>query len=173
MFSPSQVSPSEIPYPISPPPASMRVLPHPPTHSCLPTLAFPHTGSSTTLRPRAAPPTEFQQGHPLAHMRPAPWVTPRVLFGWWLSIREHLGGGVDQLTVAPSTGLQTPSTPSVPFPTPPSETPALSPMVGCEHPPLYLSGSGRASQETAVSGSCQQALLGISNSIWVWWLHMG
>ena len=34
------------------------------------------------------------------------------------------------------------------------EDPVLSPMVGCEHPPLYLSGSGRASQETAVSGSC-------------------
>ena len=29
--------------------------------------------------------------------------------------------------------------------------PMLSPMVGCEHLPLYLSGSGRASQETAVS----------------------
>jgi hypothetical protein len=26
-------------------------------------------------------------------------------------------------------------------------------MVGCEHPPLSLSGSGRASQETAISGS--------------------
>ena len=28
--------------------------------------------------------------------------------------------------------------------------PEFSPMVGCEHPPLYLSGSGRDSQETAV-----------------------
>jgi hypothetical protein len=37
-------------------------------------------------------------------------------------------------------------------------------MVGCEHLPLYLSGSGKASQETAISGSCQQALLGICNS---------
>jgi hypothetical protein len=27
-------------------------------------------------------------------------------------------------------------------------------MVGCEHPPLYLSGTGRASQETAISGFC-------------------
>jgi hypothetical protein len=33
----------------------------------------------------------------------------------------------------------------------------LSPMVGSEHPPLYLSGSGRASQEIAISGFCQQA----------------
>jgi hypothetical protein len=35
----------------------------------------------------------------------------------------------------------------------------LSPMVGWEHPPLYLSGSGRASQETAISSSYQQALI--------------
>jgi hypothetical protein len=40
-----------------------------------------------------------------------------------------------------------------------------------KHPPLYLSGSGRASQETAISGSCQQAL-GIHNSVRVWWMYM-
>jgi hypothetical protein len=39
--------------------------------------------------------------------------------------------------------------------------PALSPMVGCDHPPLYLSGNGGASPESAISGSCQQALVGI------------
>jgi hypothetical protein len=33
----------------------------------------------------------------------------------------------------------------------------LSPMVGCKHLPLYLSGSGRASQEIAISGSYQKA----------------
>jgi hypothetical protein len=40
----------------------------------------------------------------------------------------------------------------------------LSPMVGREHPPLYLSGTSGASQETAISGSCQQALVSIHNS---------
>ena len=39
--------------------------------------------------------------------------------------------------------------------------PMLYPMDDCEHPLLYLPGTGRASQETAISGSCQQALLGI------------
>jgi hypothetical protein len=39
-------------------------------------------------------------------------------------------------------------------------------MVDCEHPHLYWSGFAKASQETAISGSCQQALLGISNSVW-------
>ena len=47
-----------------------------------------------------------------------------------------------------------------------------SPMVDCEHPHLYWSGSGRASQETAVSVSCPQALLAIHNSVWVWYLHL-
>jgi hypothetical protein len=37
----------------------------------------------------------------------------------------------------------------------------ISPMVGWEHLPLYMSGSGIASQETAVSGSCHHALFGI------------
>ena len=49
----------------------------------------------------------------------------------------------------------------------------LRPLDGCEHPLLYLSGTGRASQETAVSGSYQQNLAGICNSVWVWWLFMG
>ena len=43
----------------------------------------------------------------------------------------------------------------------------------CEHPLLYQSGTGRASQETAISGSCEQSLVGICNSVWVWWLFMG
>ena len=46
-------------------------------------------------------------------------------------------------------------------------------MVGCEHPPLYLSGFGKASQETAISCSCQHARHGIHNSVWVWWSYMG
>jgi hypothetical protein len=34
-------------------------------------------------------------------------------------------------------------------------------MDDCEHPLLYLPGTGRASQETAILSSCQQALVGI------------
>jgi hypothetical protein len=34
-------------------------------------------------------------------------------------------------------------------------------MDGYEHPLLSLSGPGRASQERAILGSCQQALVGI------------
>jgi hypothetical protein len=46
------------------------------------------------------------------------------------------------------------------------------PIDDCEHPLLYLPGTGIASHETAVSGSCQQNLAGICNSVWVWWLFM-
>ena len=73
------------------------------------------------------------------------------LWGYWL---VHI--------VVPYRGLQTPSAPWV-----------LCPMDGCEHPFLYLSGTGRATQETDISGSCQQALVGFHNSVWVWWLFMG
>ena len=52
MLSPFQVSPSEIPYPILPPPASMRVLLQPPTHYYLSILAFPYTGALNSLRPK-------------------------------------------------------------------------------------------------------------------------
>jgi hypothetical protein len=45
MFSPFQVSPLETPYPTLPPPASMRVLLHPPTH--IPTPTFPSWYSLT------------------------------------------------------------------------------------------------------------------------------
>ena len=47
----------------------------------------------------------------------------------------------------------------------------LSPMVGCKHLPLYWSGSGRASQETAISGSCQPALTSWHPKWWL--LYMG
>jgi hypothetical protein len=47
------------------------------------------------------------------------------------------------------------------------------PIDDCEHPLLYLPGTGIASQETAISGSCQQNLAGICNSVSVWWLIMG
>jgi hypothetical protein len=43
----------------------------------------------------------------------------------------------------------------------------------CEHPLLYLLGTGIASYETAIPGSFKQNLAGICNSVWVWGLIMG
>jgi hypothetical protein len=42
-----------------------------------------------------------------------------------------------------------------------------------EHPLLYLPGTGIASLERAISGSCQQNLAGICHSVCIWWLYMG
>ena len=50
--------------------------------------------------------------------------------------------------------------------------PRLSPMVGYDYLHLYWSGAGRASQGPHIPGSCQQVLLGIINSVWVWCLQM-
>ena len=47
------------------------------------------------------------------------------------------------------------------------------PIDDCEHPLLYLPGTGKASQETAISGSLQQNLAGVGNNVCVWWLIMG
>jgi len=44
------VSPSQTPCPIPPPLASMRVLPHSPTYSCLPALEFLYIGASSPHR---------------------------------------------------------------------------------------------------------------------------
>jgi hypothetical protein len=43
----------------------------------------------------------------------------------------------------------------------------------CEHPLLYLPGTGISSHEKAIPGSLQQNLAGICISVWVWWLIMG
>jgi hypothetical protein len=167
MFLPFQISPLEPSYHISPPTVSMRMLLHPPTHSHLPALAFPYTGALNPLRPsgRATSSTDIQ-GHPLPHMLPEPWVSPCVFFGWWSSPQE-LQGIYPVDTVAPPWDCKDPQDLQylLQFL---HQGFLLTPMVGCEHVPLYLSGSGRASQETAISGAHQQAFPGIQNSVWVW-----
>jgi hypothetical protein len=51
----------------------------PSTHSCPPTWHFPTLGHWTPSGPRASPPTDDQQGHPLPHM----WSAPRVGMDFW------------------------------------------------------------------------------------------
>jgi hypothetical protein len=45
--------------------------------------------------------------------------------------------------------------------------PVIHPIADCEHPLLYLPGTGIALYETAITGSLQQNLSGICNSVWV------
>jgi hypothetical protein len=78
--------PSESPYPI-PPPASMRVFPqknhlHTPT---TPPWSSPKPRHQAFTGPRASPPINVRQGHPLLHMQLESWILPCVLSGWWFS----------------------------------------------------------------------------------------
>jgi hypothetical protein len=51
--------------------------------------------------------------------------------------------------------------------------PVFHPIDDCEHPLMYLPGTGKASEETSISESFQQNLAGLCNSVWVCWLFMG
>jgi hypothetical protein len=87
------------------------------------------------------------------------------VYSLWLVIYSlgALGGGAIKLfhIVILPMGMQYPSAPSLL----PLTLPLWSqtPMVGYEYLHLNWSGAGRTSQETAIPGSCQQVLLGISN----------
>jgi hypothetical protein len=74
--------------------------------------------------------------------------------------------------VVPPIGLQIPSALWVTFSSYFIRGPVFHPIDDCEHPLLYLPGIDIASQKRAISGSCQQNLSGICNSVWVWWLYM-
>jgi hypothetical protein len=67
--------------------------------------------------------------------------------------------------VVPPIGLQTSLTPWVLSLAPPFGGPVFHPIDDCEHRLLYLPGTGIASQEIAMSGSCQQNLAGICNCV--------
>jgi hypothetical protein len=103
-------------------------------------------------------------------MQLEPWVPPCVFFDWWSSSMELWGYWLVHI-VFPPMGLQTPSAPWVL-----SLAPSLGTLCFVQWMAVsiyfWMLGTGRASQETATSGSCQQALIGICNSVWVWWLFM-
>jgi hypothetical protein len=94
--------------------------------------------------------TDVQQHHPLpiccrSHGSlqvysliggPVPWSSRGALAGCWHCCSPNEAAS--------------PFSPFCPFPNSSIQDPMLSPMLSCDHPPLYLSGSGRASQETAM-----------------------
>jgi len=129
------VSPTWDPYSITPPPASMRVLPHPPTYSHLPTLSIPYTGLSTFIGPRASPATYAAgaMGHSMC------------LFRWWFSPWELWRVWY----CCPSCGVANPFISLSPFFNSSIVDSLFSPIVGYEHPPLFWSDSGRASLNPA------------------------
>ena len=115
------------------------------------------------IGPRASPPIDDQLCHPLLHMQLEPQVPPCVFFDWWFSPREVWGYWLSCSSFGAANPFSFLGTFSNSF----IGDLVLCPMDDCEHPLLYFPGTGRVSQETAISGSFQQALLGIYNSDWV------
>jgi hypothetical protein len=150
---------------------SIRVYPHPPTLSFPAAPASPMLGHQTLTGPKATPPIDVRQGHPLLPMYVEPWIPPCTLLGWWSGPWEHWL--VQPAYVILPMGLQSLSTPPVLLPALriPHWDPELSLMVGSKHPHLHCSVASRTSQEIATPGSCYQTPLGNSNSVWVWCLQ--
>ena len=133
------------------------LLRNPPTSASWPWHS-PVLGDMIFARPRASPPIDGQLDHPLLHMQLETQVPPCVFFDWWFIPRELWGYWLVHIVVPPI-GLQTPSAPWGTFSSSFTGDPVLCLMDDYEHPHLYLSGTGRASQETAMSGSTKGILM--------------
>jgi hypothetical protein len=134
------------PKPPIPPPT---LIPNPPTPASWPWYSLV-MGHMIFTRPRASPPIDGQLGHPLLHMQPETQ-------NWGVLVSSYC---CSSYRVAdPFSSLGTFSSSFI-------RGPVFHPIDDCEHPLLYLPGTGIASQERAISGSCQQNLSGICNSVW-------
>jgi hypothetical protein len=127
-----------------PAPSSLPLLSNPPTPACW-TWHFPTLGHRAFTGPRASPCIDDLQGHPLLHMQLEPWIPPCVFFGWLFSPREIL---LFSSYCCSSYGNANPFHFLGTFSSSLTGDPVLSPIYSCEHPLLYLSGTGKASQET-------------------------
>jgi hypothetical protein len=162
MLSPFPISPLKTPYPIPPPPSSMTVLPiHP--------VITLHWGIEPS-----------QDQEPLLPLMPNKdtlcyiccW-SPGLFHVYPLVVGlvpgSSGGGGLFGWYCCSSYGVANPFSSFSPSSNSSIGVPMLSPMVGCEHLPLYV----RPRQSLSVIlGSCQQALLGICNRVGVWCLYM-
>jgi hypothetical protein len=153
MLFPFLVSSSKIPYTLPPP------FPWSPNH-LVPT-SWPWNSPIEVhiifSRPRASRPIDGLLGHPLLHMQ----------------LETRTLGDLIRSYCCSSYRIADPFCSFSTFSGSLIEDPVLHPIEVCEHPLLYLPGTGMVSQETAISGSCQQNLVGICSSVWVWWLFMG
>jgi hypothetical protein len=108
-------------------------------------------------RPRASPPIDGLLGHSLLPIQLETQLWRVLVSSYWCSFYR---------VADPFSSLGTFSSSFI-------RGPMFHPIDDCEQPLLYLPGTGIASQERAILGSCQQNLSGICNSVWDWWLYMG
>ena len=157
--------------------SSPRVL-HPIPPLCLwgtpnPPNALPFSGHQVSTGLGASSPTEAKQGSPLPGGGGwgVAWTSLCMLFGWWINLWDLPGIQVSWHCWS-SYGVAIPFSSFNPSPNSSIGVPSLSPMVGCKHLHLSQSAAGRASQRTAMLGSCLQAEHSIV-TVRIWWLPMG
>jgi hypothetical protein len=130
---------------------SPRPTPYPPTPASWPWYS-PLLGHVIFARPSASPPDDGWIGHLLLHMQ----LETQAL---GILVSSHC---CSSYRVAdPFSSLGTFSSSFI-------GGPMFHPIDDCEHPLLYLPGTGLASHETAIPGSFQQNLAGMCNSVCVW-----
>jgi hypothetical protein len=148
----------------SPPsPDSMRVFPHPPC------LVLSYTGALSLHRTKGLSShwcLTISSSAIYAAGAIGPSMCSLLLMVQYLGALE--GGGLIGWYCCSSYEVAKPLSSFSPFPNSSTWDPMLSLLIGCEHLPLYFSGSNRASQETAISGFCSAC------TSWpVTWVHSG
>jgi hypothetical protein len=125
--------------------------PHPapqPTYSHILALAFPCTGAYDLRKTKGLSSIDGRLGHLLLHMQLETQL-------WGLLVSSYCSS---YRVADPFSSLGT-------FPSSFIGGPVFHPVDDCEHPLLYLPGIGIVSKERAMSGSFQQNLSGICNSV--------
>jgi hypothetical protein len=156
MFFPLLVSTPKPPYLLYP------LLTNPPTPTSW-TSYSPSVWDRAFTGARGSPPIDEHLGHPLVHMQLESCVRPCVFFGRWFSPWDLWGYWLVHIVVPP----MEPQTLSAPWVL--SLAPSLGTLGSVQWMLVIIhfcifSVTGRASQETGRSGSCQEALVGICNS---------
>jgi hypothetical protein len=141
---------------LSPKPPIPSPCPAPqPTHSCFLALAFPCTGSYDLHKTKGLS-SHWWPTRPSAATYATKDTALGVLVSSYCCFSYRVADPFSSLGTFSSSFIR---------------GSVFHPIDDCEHPLLYLPGTGIASQEKAISGSCQQNLAGICNSVSVWWLY--
>jgi hypothetical protein len=112
-----------------PMPSPLPLLTNPPTPASL-SWHCPTLGYQAFTGPRASPPIDVPQGHPLLHMQLEPWVPPCVLLG---ALGDLVGWYCHS-----SYGVANPFSSFSPSSNSSIGDPALSAIVGFDHPTLFV-----------------------------------
>jgi hypothetical protein len=144
-------------YPESPLYPSPTLFPNPPTPASWPWHS-PVLGNIIFTSPRTSHSIYGRLGHPLLHMQRDTSSGAGVLVSSYCCSSYRVADPFSSLGAFSSSFIG---------------GSVFHPIDDYEHPLLYLPGTGIASQEIAILGSCQQNIAGLCNSVFVWWLFMG